>query len=99
MTTPHLTKKWQFPRSLTETITYHHTIRKTVSNLNQLLIVHAADNIVNTYKPGSEAFPGFSSIDPEAKAGLFSQVETISDWFPEVASEIDSACEFFLNEE
>jgi len=94
----HLAKKWQFPTSLIDTITHHHGIRKSVSNLNQLIIVHTANNIVNSYKVDSGITPVFSAIDPEAKRIMFHQLESISDWFPSIASEIESACEFFLEE-
>lgn len=95
----HLAKKWQFPVSLIDTITHHHAIRKSVANLNQLIIVHAADNIVNSYKVDSGITPVFSAIDPEAKKAMAGQLETVSDWFPNIATEIESACEFFLTEE
>jgi len=37
-------------------------------------------------------------IDPEARKVLAGQLETVSDWFPKVADEIESACEFFLKD-
>jgi len=95
----HLAKKWQFPTSLIDTITHHHGIRKSVSNLNQLIIVHTANNIVNSYKVDSGITPVFSAIDPEAKKDMAGQLETVSDWFPSIATVIESACEFFLKEE
>jgi putative nucleotidyltransferase with HDIG domain len=94
----YLTKTWQFPAALIDTIAYHHAIRKSVSDLNQLLIVHTADTIVNKYKTDAATSGGFSPLDPEAKGTLFRQVETVSDWFPNIATEIESACEFFLKE-
>ena len=94
----YLAKKWQFPESLIDSITYHHTITENVSNLNQLLIVHTADSLVNKYKADSAFSGGFSSIDPEAERILFREMETASDWFPNIATEIESACEFFLEE-
>ena len=95
----YLAKKWLLPPSLTDSITYHHAIRKSVPNLDQLLIVHTADSIVNTYKPDTDTFPGFSSLNPEAKEALSRHPKSVPDWFPKIAPEIDSACEFFLNEE
>ena len=94
----HLAKRWQFPSALIDSITYHHAIRKSVSNLNQLLIIHTADSIVNNYKGDLEMSPNFSMIDPEAKRIMFGQLETVSGWFPDIATEIESACEFFLKE-
>jgi putative nucleotidyltransferase with HDIG domain len=95
----HLAKKWQFPVSLIDTITHHHAIRKSVSNLSQLTIVHTADTIANNYEIDSDITPVFSAIDPEAKKTMADQLETVSDWFPNIATEIESACEFFLTEE
>ena len=92
----HLAKKWQFPVSLIDSIAYHHGINKSVSNLNQLMIVHAADNIANNYKGDLETNPDFSKINPVAKNILYSQLESVSEWFPVVGAEIDSAREFFL---
>ena len=94
----YLAEKWQFPTSLIESITHHHKIRKSVSNLNQLMIVHAADTIANNYEFDSDTTPDTSTIDPEAKRIMFRQLETVSGWFPQVATEIESACEFFLKE-
>ena len=94
----HLAKKWQFPVSLIDTITYHHAIRKSVANLNQLIIVHTADNIVNICKVDSGITPVFSSMDPEAKRIMAGQLESVSEWFPIVATEIESGCEFFLKQ-
>ena len=94
----HLTRKWQFPVSLTDSITYHHQIRNTVSNINQLVIIHTADIIVNNVKVGSEITPDFSYLDPEARRIMSHHVETVSEWFPKVAGEIEAACEFFLTE-
>ena len=95
----HLAKKWRFPVSLIDSITNHHAIRKSVSNLNQSLIVHTADTIANNHKGDSEITLDFSSIDPEAKRIMSGQLETVSEWFPDVVTEIESACEFFLKEE
>lgn len=95
----YLAKKWQFPNNLIDSITYHHAIRKSVSNLNQLLIVHTANTIANTCEIDSGVTPDFSTIDPEAKRIVSRQLATVSDWFPGVADEIEAACEFFLKEE
>lgn len=95
----YLTKKWQFPGALVDSITYHHRVKPTVSDLNQLITVHTADTIVNAFTDDSKGKDGFPSLDPVAKKGMSHQVETASDWFPDVATEIESACSFFLKEE
>ena len=95
----HLTKRWLFPPSLTDSITYHHAIRKSIINLNQLLIVHAADGIVNSYKADSGISTDLSSVNPQAREALSRELDNVSGWFQEIAPEIDSACEFFLHED
>jgi putative nucleotidyltransferase with HDIG domain len=95
----YLAKKWKFPASLIESMTYHHDIRKTVSNLDQLVIVHTANIIMNNYEADSNTSPDSSAIDPEAKRIMFRPLETLSGWFPDIVTEIESACEFFLQEE
>ena len=95
----HLAKKWRFPATLIDSITYHHEIRTTVSNLSQLVIVHTANTLANNYEADSNTTPDSAAIDPEAKRVMYAQLETISEWFPDIATEIESACEFFLQEE
>jgi putative nucleotidyltransferase with HDIG domain len=95
----YLAKKWKFPASLIESMTYHHDIRKTVSNLDQLVIVHTANIIMNNYEADSNTSPDSSAIDPEAKRIMVRPLETLSEWFPDIVTEIESACEFFLQEE
>ncbi len=95
----YLAKKWQFPTSLIESITYHHDIKKTASNLDQMVIVHTANTIMNNYEADSNTSHDSSAIDPEAKRIMSPQLETLSEWFPDITTEIESACEFFLKEE
>jgi len=95
----YLTKKWQFPAALVDSITYHHKIRRAVSDFDQSIAVHTADNIVNAFTDDSKGEGGFLRLDPVAKKSMLYQVETVSEWFPDVATEIESACDFFLKED
>jgi putative nucleotidyltransferase with HDIG domain len=92
----HLAKKWQLPQGLVDTIRYHHEVNKNASDLNMLMTVHVADIIVNSHISDSESEPDLSAIYPDAASLMKPQLETVSDWFPEVSEEIQSACEFFL---
>lgn len=94
----HLAQKWQLPISLIETITYHHAIKENSSNLNLLMIVHVANIIANNFEAVSEGAPDFSMVYPEAAKIMAPQLETVTDWYPGVETEIESACEFFLEE-
>ena len=94
----HLAKKWQLPQGLVDTIRYHHEVSKSADDLNMLMIVHVADIIVNSHMSDSEGEPDLSAIYPDAANIMGTQLGTVSDWFPEVSEEIQSACEFFLEE-
>jgi putative nucleotidyltransferase with HDIG domain len=94
----HLTRKWQLPVILVDAIGYHHTIAESASNLNLLRITHVADIIVNNFKGDSETAPNFSNVHPEAAKIMKPQLDNVSEWFPEVATDIESACAFFLDD-
>lgn len=94
----HLVKKWQLPASLFEAISYHHAVRKSATYFNLLIVVHVANIIANNYKSDSESESDFSGIYPEAAKIMAPQLKSVSDWFPDVATEIESACAFFLEE-
>jgi putative nucleotidyltransferase with HDIG domain len=93
-----LAKKWQLPQGLVDTIRYHHAVSKSADDLNMLMIVYVANIIVNNHLSDSESEPDLSAIYPDAESIMGPQLETVSDWFPEVSDEIQSACEFFLEE-
>ncbi|MBW2062662.1 MAG: HDOD domain-containing protein [Deltaproteobacteria bacterium] len=94
----HLTKKWDLPASLTDTITYHHALNENATNFNLLVIVHVADIIVNAKSTGLENADLFSKVHPEAAKIMNPQLTTVSDWFPALEDEIESACAFFLED-
>jgi len=94
----HLAKRWQLPDSLIEAIRYHHTLRKSANNPNLIMTIHIADIIVNNYNFESESEPDFSAANPDARQSMGATLETVSEWFPKAATEIESACEFFLEE-
>lgn len=92
----HLAKRFRLPLALSDAIRLHHALKKDVFQLNLLLIVHAADAIVNRMSgtPGNGPTP--SLIDSDAGNKLASLVETSVDWFPAVQEETEAACSFFL---
>ncbi|MBW1740911.1 MAG: HDOD domain-containing protein [Deltaproteobacteria bacterium] len=94
----HLAKRWHLPAGLIDAMRYHHAVRKTAYNLNLLISVHVADIIVNNYKIDPESESDFSVTHPEAVKLMAAELETVSDWFPNVSTEIESACDFFLEE-
>ena len=92
----HLSKKWQLPAGLADVIKYHHTVRKSANDLNLLMIVHASDVIVNSYGIDSKGKLKTSAFHSEALRTMGPQLDSVSKWFPEISSEIESACKFFL---
>ncbi len=94
----HLAKKWQLPAGLVDAIQYHHAVRPSVNDPNLLMTIHVADIIVNTHGADSKANLNLSDIHPDALKVMGRQLDAISDWYPEVSLEIESACKFFLKE-
>jgi len=93
-----LVKKWQLPASLVEAITYHHAVKKSATNFNLLVLVHASDHIVNNYKTGSSEGLELSGLFPEAARIMAAELKALPEWFPAVETEIENACEFFIED-
>jgi len=94
----YLSKKWQLPRGLIDAIRYHHAVSKSANDLNLLMVVHAADIIVNSLMGDPKNEMDLSEIYPDALDMMKPQLETVSDWFPDISEEIKDACKFFLEE-
>ncbi len=96
----HLAKKWALPKDLVDTIRCHHVVREGVDNYQLLAIVHVADLIINTYNEGLASTVDISAsrINPEMSEILRSHIEGVSEWYPDLMQEIESACSFFLDE-
>ena len=94
----YLARKWQLPMALVDAIRNHHDVGLNANDINLSMIVHAADIIVNTYAAdsNSKSNAGLSDIHPDAVNAMGNQFDTISDWYPELLLEIESACNFFL---
>ncbi len=91
----YLAKKWQLPESLTDAIQYHHALSKNANDFNLLIIVHVADIIANSFMSDSKSKLDFSLIHPDALHKMKPQLNTVSDWFPGLSTQIESACQFF----
>ncbi|MDY6837653.1 MAG: HDOD domain-containing protein [Thermodesulfobacteriota bacterium] len=92
----HLAQKWHLPPDLVRGISYHHSVNECAGNLNLPMIVHVCDYIVNNYKPEVEENLDSSGLCPEAARTMASQLDTLPEWFPAVAREIEEGCEFFV---
>jgi len=93
----YLVKRWQLPHRLTDAIRYHHSVRAQVADRNLLLIVHAADVIVNRLDGrNDDSQPDFTRLHPDAAHRLRGCLENLTDWYPAAEDEIQSACQFFF---
>ena len=93
----HLASKWRLPAGLTDSIRYHHAVKKSVEQPGLMMIINAADGIVNEFIHGSNG-SRLAAIHPDARVAMGQALEKVSDWFPGVLEEIESACIFFLKE-
>ena len=94
----YLAKQWKLPPDLVDAVMYHHSTNTRIYDLNFLLIIHTADYIVNIFDQQSETNFNITSLRKDAETLMEKQLETVNEWFPETAIEIDSACDFFLRE-
>ena len=60
------------------------------------MIIHVSDIIVNAYGKETNSDLELSDIHPDVLTIMKSQLETLSEWYPDVLLEIESACNFFL---
>ena len=91
-----MARKWQLPTALVDAIQYHHAVRPNADDQHLLIVIHAADIIVNAYAKDSKDNLELSGIHPDVLTIMESQFDIISDWYPDVLMEIESACKFFL---
>ena len=91
----YLAKKWQLPEFLHDAIKYHHALSKNANDFNLLMTVHIANIIANSFMSNQKNKLDFSLIYPDAASIMKPQLETVSNWFPEVSKEIEAACQFF----
>jgi putative nucleotidyltransferase with HDIG domain len=95
----HIAQRWQLPVELIDTIRFHHDPKEPLNGQNLLITVYAANLIVNNLyiRPSREINP--SEIPPRIFQTLKTPFHTVPDWFPDVSSQIDSACTFFISED
>jgi putative nucleotidyltransferase with HDIG domain len=94
----YLARKWQMPMTLIDAIQYHHDLSSGANDQQLLKIVHIADIIVNTYATGSKDNMELSGIHPDALSAMGGLLDTVTEWYPDALSEIESACKFFLED-
>jgi putative nucleotidyltransferase with HDIG domain len=94
----YLAKQWRMTPDLIDAIRCHHSKSDRVYNSGFLVVVQTADYIVNHFNPESDQMIRTPELRKDAEDLIKKQLDTVKEWFPEVAAEIESACEFFLSE-
>lgn len=94
----HIAKRWQLPAGIVDSLRCHHILRKTAHDFNLLMIVYAANIIVNSYEAHPKGKIDLSVVHPDVISAMGSHLIGVSDWFPEISQEIESACKFFLED-
>ncbi len=94
----YLTERWQLPRSLIDTIKYHHLCGNAVSDQDMLLIVHTADILSNAFLAKTKNRKYISELDQTAADKMKTAIRYIQEWLPSLAEEINAACRFFMKE-
>jgi putative nucleotidyltransferase with HDIG domain len=93
----YLAEKWRLPECLSDSTKYHHMDRKGCDPELQM-IVHTADTVINAWHPETGSACSFQAWDEDDSGILKFQMDSLSEWFPEAAEEINSACQFFISD-
>ena len=93
-----LGEKWQLPSRLTEVIRYHHEVDFLTESKPLLLVVHIADMISNrcSLTTGCNIDP--NEVPLAAVTLLSREIETVNEWYIDLAEQVRSGCNFFNKE-
>lgn len=94
----YLASKWLLPQDIVDVLKYHHHIKKEHSNYNQMVVVHVADLIVNATQGTGSLCDQLRTLNDETKSLLLNALKSMPDWFPKAKDEIQTACQFFMEE-
>jgi putative nucleotidyltransferase with HDIG domain len=91
----YLAQKWNIPDALSGAICCHHEPGAAAVDPHLTFILHAANTIVHHNANGSNENPKFG-LFPSAAVLMEKELDTLEEWFPQVAEHIEAACAFFL---
>ncbi len=94
----YMASKWNLSKDLAEIILFHHSTEINVIKPKLLIIVHMADAIVNGLLNNTDETIDVSKINPKALELMGPHLDIVHEWFPKVSTEIEAACNFFLEE-
>jgi putative nucleotidyltransferase with HDIG domain len=95
----YLAGRWQLPEGLTDAIRWHHDFQPDNGNAGFMMNIHLADILVNSYEENPDCNIDMGAIHPEVGKFLMAQLEDSSDWYANLAGEIEKAHAFFLEDE
>ena len=95
----YLADRWQLPRGLADAIRWHHDFQPENGNAGFMINIHLADILVNSYNENPDCPPDMGAMHPQVVKFLMAQMEDSSDWYANLAGEIETAHAFFLGEE
>ncbi len=95
----YLADRWQLPRGLTDAIRWHHDFQPENGNAGFMINIHLADILVNSYNENPDCTLDRGAMHPEVDKFLMAQMENSSDWYANLAGEIETAHAFFLGDE
>ena len=95
-----LTKKWQLPEGLVDTIRYHHQPNADSDTYKMQSLVCLADTIVHHFAEDS----GYSldGLEEHLEESIWQSFEAplanVYDWYPQLSGDIGEACDLVLGE-
>jgi putative nucleotidyltransferase with HDIG domain len=95
----YLANRWKLPKGLTDAIRWHHDFQPNNGNAGFMMNIHLANILVNSYDENPDCAIDMGGMHPEVVKFLMAQLENSSDWYANLAGEIETAHAFFLGDE
>jgi len=92
----HLATNWELPESFIDVIRWHHDVRNDTESKKMILLIYLSDIIVNSYNADPDGNIDLSAMHPAASKFLKNQLGDVDNWFAEIANDIQSSYQFFL---
>jgi putative nucleotidyltransferase with HDIG domain len=93
-----LTRKWQLPDTLVDTIRHHHQPVPDSENYKMQTVIHLADTIVH-YFDGDACYSLDAladTLNETALKAIEPALSSVYDWYPQLSDDIGEACDLIL---
>lgn len=91
-----LAQRWNLPPLLKDVVAHHHTGNLDSPDNNLVLIIHTADALANQFFEEEMPVDEWRICEP-AKVMMAKQINSASQWMPELNEEIVSACDVLIS--